>query len=245
MFRLIGSVALFPYDFDPAGWARCDGRTLSGDGNEALFNLLLDTFGGDPNEFTFGLPNLDAAAPKECRYCISLVGSYPQPQGERYEALLGETVIWPIPTVTPRNLVECNGQMLPKNGNQYLESFIDARFGGADAGKFKLPDLRNRNPAKCRYMLSVDGSDPMGNSQRDPFVGELVLLPYEAHEASRDRWRLCDGSQFAPDKEMVLANLLGKRFGGGNDFRFPDLRAAAPPNYNYYLALRGVMPSRS
>ena len=112
MIRTIGSISVFPYDFDPAGWARCDGRTIYGGDNETLFSLLMDTFGGNPDEFTFGLPNLDGAAPKECRYCMSLFGE--RPQG-RYEGVLGQTVIWAIPDATPTNLVECNGQSLPAN----------------------------------------------------------------------------------------------------------------------------------
>ena len=242
MVRLIGSITLFPYEYDPQGWARCDGRTISGEESETLFSLLGDTFGGNPNEFTFGLPNLDTAAPKECRYCISLFGTYPQ--GRYDEGLIGETVLWAISTIKPTNFVECNGQMLPKDRNMFLESKLDARFGQADAGKFKLPDLQNRSPAKCRYLMCVDGFDPVGHMPWDPFVGEIRLLPYEVYEDAKDRWRLCDGGQFAPNESPALANLLGKRFGGGNDYRFPDLRAAAPPNFNYYIAVRGVMPSR-
>lgn len=105
----------------------------------------------------------------------------------------------------------------------YLGTLIGTRFGGADAGKFKLPDLQSRNPTNCRYMVSVDGQDPVGDMPWDPFVGEIRLLPYEAHEASRNRWRLCDGGQFAPNESPALAHLLGKRF---------------------YLALMGMMPPR-
>ena len=241
MYRLVGSISLFPYDFDPQGWTRCDGRTLPIFESETLFQLLGDSFGGDGQE-TFGLPNLDGAAPKECRYCISMFGVYPRSRDE--QMLIGETVIWAAPNTRPPNLVECNGQMLSKSGNMFLETFIDARFGQADAGKFKLPDLQSRYPAKCSYLMSRDGFDPVGNTPWDPFVGEIRLLPYEVNEAAKQRWRLCDGGQFAPNENPVLANLLGKRFGGGNEYRFPDLRAAAPPKCNYYFSLRGVLPPR-
>lgn len=240
MFRLIGSISLFALDYEPAGWARCDGRVLYGGENEQLFSLLGATFGGDPEQFTFGLPNLTGIAPKECHYCISLFGSYPT---AKYEGLLGETTIWPIATPTPPNLVECNGQMLPKNSNMYLEMLVDARFGAADAGKFKLPDLRNRYPANCRYMMNREGTDPVGNSQRDPFVGEIMLLPYVPHEVSQDRWRLCDGGTFSVGENRALAVLLGNRFGG--EGRIPDLRAAAPTNCNYYISLKGAFPPRA
>jgi microcystin-dependent protein len=238
MLRTLGSISLFPYDFNPTGWARCDGRTLSGEESETLFSLLQDTFGGNAGEFTFGLPNLDGAAPKECRYCLSLSGEYPQ---GRYEGVLGQTVIWAIPNPTPTNLVECNGPSLPTNQNMYLQQFIGGRFGEAEAGKFKLPDLRDRYPAKCRYMLCRDGYDP--TSPRDPFVGEIVLLPFEVPDMPQSKWRLCDGGQFSVNEHQALVNLLGNRFGGAG--RVPDLRAAAPPKCNYYMSLNGVMPARS
>jgi microcystin-dependent protein len=239
MTRTLGSISIFPYDFDPAGWARCDGSTLPGDASEPLFSLLFDTFGGDPNQFTFGLPNLDGAAPKGCRYCISLFGEHPR---GRYEGVLGQTVIWAIADPTPTNLVECNGQSLPENQNMYLKHLIGGRFGGAEAGKFKLPDLSDRYPANCRYMLCRDGYDP--TSPRDPFVGEIVLLPFEVPDTGPQKsWQLCDGGQFSASENPILARLLGNRFGGAG--RFPDLRAAAPPKCNYYMSLKGVMPQRS
>lgn len=105
MFTLIGSIKLFPYDFDPQGWKSCDGGEVSLFDSETLFQLLGNTFGGDVNRETFGVPNLKA--PQGCRYCISLVGSYPQ--GRDDGALLGETVIWAVPNIRPSNLVECNG----------------------------------------------------------------------------------------------------------------------------------------
>jgi len=241
VIRTIGSISLFPYDFDPAGWARCDGKTLYGGDSETLFSLLLDTFGGDPNQFTFGLPNLDGAAPKECRYCMSLFGDHPK---GRYEGVLGQAVIWAIPNTpdtTPNNLVECNGQSLPTDKNMYLQHLIGGRFGGAEAGKFKLPDLRDRYPADCRYMLCRDGYDP--TSPRDPFVGEIVLLPFEVPDVQPQKWQLCDGGQFSVNENPALVHLLGSRFGGAG--RVPDLRAAAPPKCNYYMSLKGVMPSRA
>jgi microcystin-dependent protein len=58
----IGEIRLVPYNFEPRGWAFCDGRTLEIAQNTALFSLLGTTFGGD-GERTFGLPDLRGRVP--------------------------------------------------------------------------------------------------------------------------------------------------------------------------------------
>ena len=53
----IGEIMIFPYNFVPRYWARCDGSLLSIAANSALFSLLGTTFGGNGST-TFGLPDL-------------------------------------------------------------------------------------------------------------------------------------------------------------------------------------------
>jgi microcystin-dependent protein len=53
----IGEITIFPYNFAPAGWAKCEGQLLPIAQNTALFSLLGTTYGGD-GETTFGLPDL-------------------------------------------------------------------------------------------------------------------------------------------------------------------------------------------
>lgn len=58
----IGEIRMFGGNFAPAGWAFCDGQLLPISENEALFNLIGTTYGGDGQE-TFGLPNLGGRIP--------------------------------------------------------------------------------------------------------------------------------------------------------------------------------------
>jgi microcystin-dependent protein len=53
----VGEVAIFPYNFAPRGWAKCDGQLLPISQNEALFSLIGTIYGGD-GRTTFGLPDL-------------------------------------------------------------------------------------------------------------------------------------------------------------------------------------------
>jgi microcystin-dependent protein len=58
----IGEIRMFGGNFAPVGWAFCDGRSLPIAENEALFNLIGTTYGGDGQE-TFNLPNLQGRVP--------------------------------------------------------------------------------------------------------------------------------------------------------------------------------------
>ncbi len=58
----IGEIRMFGGNFAPAGWAFCDGSLLSIAENDALFNLIGTTYGGD-GQNTFALPDLRGRAP--------------------------------------------------------------------------------------------------------------------------------------------------------------------------------------
>jgi microcystin-dependent protein len=53
---------MFGGNFDPAGWAFCDGRLLPIAENETLFQVIGTTYGGD-GQSTFGLPDLRGRVP--------------------------------------------------------------------------------------------------------------------------------------------------------------------------------------
>ena len=58
----IGEIILVGFNFAPQGWAMCDGQQLPIAENEALFQLIGTTYGGD-GESTFALPDLRGRAP--------------------------------------------------------------------------------------------------------------------------------------------------------------------------------------
>jgi microcystin-dependent protein len=53
---------MFAGSFAPSGWAFCDGTLLSISTNDALFNLIGTTYGGD-GQTTFALPDLRGRIP--------------------------------------------------------------------------------------------------------------------------------------------------------------------------------------
>jgi microcystin-dependent protein len=238
MPRFVGQISLFPFTFQPQGWIFCDGRVLPIAEYDALFSRLRNTFGGD-GESTFGVPDLRATAPKNCQYCISLEGYY---EPEVYQLVMGQTMISAF-SLNTRGILECAGQSLSTAQYRPLETLMGTRFGG-DGNNFNLPDLRSKAPAKCSYMMAVGGTFP-GPRIEGLFVGELLLLPYELDFP--ESLRLCNGDLLQIEQNRALFSLLGNRFGGDGKqtFALPDLRAAAPSKFNYYISVRGTLPPRS
>jgi microcystin-dependent protein len=58
----IGEIRMFAGNFAPNGWALCQGQTLAISENDALFNLIGTTYGGD-GQSTFNLPDLQCRLP--------------------------------------------------------------------------------------------------------------------------------------------------------------------------------------
>ncbi len=58
----VAEIRIFPFNFQPRGWAWCDGQLLPLSQNTALFSLLGTTYGGN-GKSNFALPNLQGSAP--------------------------------------------------------------------------------------------------------------------------------------------------------------------------------------
>src|ERR1700716_3269284 len=58
----VGEIRMFGGNFAPVGWAFCDGALQAISDNDALFNLIGTTYGGD-GQSTFALPNLQSRVP--------------------------------------------------------------------------------------------------------------------------------------------------------------------------------------
>jgi microcystin-dependent protein len=58
----IGDITLVAFNFEPKGWAFCNGQLLSIAQNTALFSILGTTYGGNGVQ-TFGLPDLRGRVP--------------------------------------------------------------------------------------------------------------------------------------------------------------------------------------
>lgn len=236
MIPMIGQISFFPYVFPPAGWMFCDGKLLSIAQHETLFMVVGTRFGGN-GDSTFALPDLRDAAPENTHYCISVSGTYKPPS---YDGVVGETML-AFDAPSAGNLLECTGQSVAKSKYPLLDALMGSRFGSS-GGNFNLPDLRSKAPGGFRYLMTMTGDEPDGPVERSPFVGELLLLPYET---SSEWFMLCNGSRVQVKQHPALYSLVGNQFGGDyNSFGLPDLRSFAPAKLNYYISTTGVFPNR-
>ena len=58
----ISEIQIFAFNFNPRGWAQCNGQLLPIAQNQALFSLLGTTYGGNGVQ-NFALPNLQGRVP--------------------------------------------------------------------------------------------------------------------------------------------------------------------------------------
>ena len=58
----IAEIRAFGFNFNPVGWAKCNGQLLPISQNAALFAVIGTTYGGD-GQNTMGLPNLQGQIP--------------------------------------------------------------------------------------------------------------------------------------------------------------------------------------
>ncbi len=158
-FRYIAGVSLFAFDVKDWGtdWIPCDGRKLDIRGNQAVFSLLGNRFGGDART-NFAVPDLTKNAPSGSRYALSLQGNFPSP-GDRarsIEALTGEVRLFPY-EFEPSGWFQCNGLVLPIMQHTALFALMGNTFGGDARTTFALPDLRKSAPAGMKYCIAAIG----------------------------------------------------------------------------------------
>ena len=58
----LGEIRLMSFNFNPRGWALCNGQLMAINQNAALFSLLGTTYGGNGTT-NFALPNLQSSVP--------------------------------------------------------------------------------------------------------------------------------------------------------------------------------------
>lgn len=58
----IGEIRIFPYNFAPTNWAKCEGQLLQISSQSALYSLVGTTYGGNGTT-TFGVPDFRGRVP--------------------------------------------------------------------------------------------------------------------------------------------------------------------------------------
>jgi microcystin-dependent protein len=91
------------------------------------------------------------------------------------EQYLGEIKLIPYSTKIPKGWHECDGTILPMQGNQALYSLLGCNYGGDGKTTFALPDLRGRVPVGSN--TEVPAKDPRYGLGLSGGVEEVTLTP--------------------------------------------------------------------
>ena len=159
----IGEIRMFGGNFNPNGWAFCDGQLVPISENDALFTLIGTTYGGDGQE-TFALPNLQSRVP---------IHQGNGPDGVSYQ--LGQAAGVESVTLTTQQIPAHTHSMLASTdpGNQASPA------GNVPAALSAVSIYQSNISAptiamKAQSVTPVGGSQPHDNMQ--PYLGINYII---------------------------------------------------------------------
>lgn len=242
----IGEVAVFAFDFAPAGWLACEGQMLPISEFTELFSLIGTNFGGDGTA-TFAAPNFSNLTDDGGQYCMSLFGTVPTVGRDAFPGQLDL-----LPYNPPPNSINCDGQLLQIAQDPALFKVLGTTFGGDGVTTFGIPDLRKVSPVLPKgggtgpvlpQSIYSIADVPSGGSV-EGIVAEVKLFP---PSAAPKGWSSCNG-QLLPvaTPNTALYSLIQNKYGGDGttDFALPDFTKLSPPGLQYFICTLGVYPSR-
>lgn len=255
VFSVLGEIRLFAGNYEPVGWAFCDGRLLSINANTDLFELLGFTYGTNQAGTMFGIPNLAPLAAGNgqlVRYIICTQGEWPQSLDGFVGAIKLFAGLFP-----PNGWLPCDGRLVTVSQNDTnlvrLASVLGQTYGGDGQTTTGLPLLAPipaavtvNGLALPQYILCARGpiANRPGNNRPaglvEEYIGEVGLfagsyVPQNLAEANGQSLNVSD----AP----ALYSVLGYT-GGNATFPLPNLGGLAPLPLPYLVAVQGVFPPR-
>jgi microcystin-dependent protein len=123
----IGEIRMFGANFAPQNWAFTNGQLVPIAQDEALFNLLGTTFGGD-GQTTFALPDLQSRSPM---HAGTGLGLSPRVLGDKGGAETATLAPVPIPSapVAPVPALTFGSLQFPSQSPFCVVTFIISMFG--------------------------------------------------------------------------------------------------------------------
>ncbi len=164
----LGEIRMFGGNFAPRGWVMCDGQLLSIAENDALYNLLGTTYGGD-GQNTFGVPDLR--------------GRVPTHQGSKN----GQTYV--IGQMTGTESVTLTPNQLPAHVHSFIAVSATGAVGIPTTGTMisdqgptgtTIFGYTPYNPANEQIALTAASTTPAGGNQphnnMQPYLGVNFIL---------------------------------------------------------------------
>jgi microcystin-dependent protein len=227
----IGEIQIIASDNAPQGWAVCEGQLLSIAQNQALFQVIGTTYGGNGVQ-TFGLPDLRGSQP--VMFGALSLGQQVGAESEtlnvtqlpaHVHAVSGLTLSCASSTATsgsPVNAVpavEARGVTTPysANANSAMSTQAISGFAPVLASAGGNQPHENRAPfLALKFMIALSGFFPSQapspfESGREPMVAEISMF---AGSFAPSGWARCEGQLLPISQNTALFSLLGTYFGG-------------------------------
>ncbi|UGY26983.1 phage tail protein [Bradyrhizobium septentrionale] len=154
----IGEIRMFGGNFAPNGWMFCQGQLLAISENDALFNLIGTTYGGD-GQSTFALPNLQ--------------GRLPLHQGNSF--VMGQSAGVEQVTLTTQQLPIHNHPMSASLNNA-TGSTVTGNVVGVVGATQIYREAPAASPMASQACSSVGGNQPHDNMQPYLCVSFIISL---------------------------------------------------------------------
>jgi len=195
----LGQVANFAGTFVPGGWMAANGALLSISSNQALFDLIGTTYGGDGNT-TFALPDLRG------RVAIGANSSIP------LGTVLGTEQNFLTPAQMP-----AHDHTLPGGGN------TGSTGGNTPVNNYQPSLALNYLIAVAGLFPSHPGMGGSGFVESEPTLGQIVEF---AGSVAPRGWAFANGQILQIAQNTALFSLIGTEFGGDGQttFALPDFR---------------------
>jgi microcystin-dependent protein len=162
----LGEIRLFAGNFAPVGWNLCDGTVLAISTNDALFNLIGTTYGGD-GVSTFALPDLRSRVPVGQG---NGPGLSPRTIGQSYGT---ESV-----TLTTQQIPGHSHMFMTTSGAASVPNPQNALFANTGGDNLYLPAPNNPEPKALapQAVANVGGSQPHDNIMRSVGMNYIICL---------------------------------------------------------------------
>lgn len=160
----IGEIQLFGFNFNPRGWAFCNGATLSIAQNTALFALIGTTYGGN-GQTTYQLPNFAGRAGDQQGQGPGLS---PRSLGESFGVNTVTLVSTQIPQHNHVPRIYAQNNVALRSGTPQVNGGLSVS-SSASATAFRPLTAPNTQFAPNMIQPSVGGGQPHQNQQ--PYLG--------------------------------------------------------------------------
>lgn len=180
----LGEIRMFGGNFNPRGWAFCNGQLLPIAQNDALYALIGTTYGGD-GQTTFGLPNMQGRVPNN------------QGQGAGLSnRVIGQSFGTETETITTNQMPVHQHRAVANNVDGTIDApastAMPARpkqvVGGNSATLYtdptKTPVAGNLKPFQANTIGQAGGSQPHENMM--PFLAVHFIIALEGVFPSRN-----------------------------------------------------------